>query len=173
MQPQPSYLLPSSPPRRIRSAKGVTITLGKTGLPLCPMTFILPYIARRGAHPGPLFCFREGSFLTRERFVREVRRLLTAPTPYSGHSFRIGAATTARATNFGSLEELGLSTLYSNTLRVISYCFIPVSCGTLSTHLCSIYVPCIAWHTRMVFHLMAAGYLGMTRAVLYLSGVPF
>ena len=61
--------------------EGVTITLGKTGLPLCPMTFILPYIARRGAHPGPLFCFREGSFLTRERFVREVRRLLTALHP--------------------------------------------------------------------------------------------
>ena len=25
----------------------------------------------------------------------------------------------------------------------------------------------------MVFHPMAAGYLGMTSAVLYLSGVPF
>lgn len=79
--------------------QGVTITLGKTGQQLCPMTSILPYLAQRGAKPGPLFCFADGSFLTRKRFVREVRGLLASagidPAPYSGHSFRIGAATAA------------------------------------------------------------------------------
>ena len=79
--------------------QGVTITLGRTGRQLCPMTSILPYIAQRGSQPGPLFCFGDGSLLTRERFVREVRQLLMSagndPTPYSGHSFRIGVATTA------------------------------------------------------------------------------
>ena len=57
---------------------GVTITLGKTGHQLCPMTAILPYVARRGSTPGPLFQFEDGSFLTREQFVTEVRRLLVA-----------------------------------------------------------------------------------------------
>ena len=79
--------------------QGVTITLGKTSHVLCPMTAILPYLARRGAMPGPLFQFQDGSFLTREKFVVEVRQLLLAasinPEPYAGHSFRIGAATTA------------------------------------------------------------------------------
>ena len=39
--------------------EGVTITLGiKTGLLLCPMMFILSYIARRGAHSGPSLLFQ-------------------------------------------------------------------------------------------------------------------
>lgn len=79
--------------------QGVTITLGKTGHQLCPMTSILPYVAKRGSTPGPLFQFEDGSFLTREKFVAEVKQLLVSaginPSPYSGHSFRIGAATTA------------------------------------------------------------------------------
>lgn len=74
-------------------------TLGKTNHMLCPMTSILPYLARRGSSAGPLFQFQDGSFLTREKFVSEVRQLLMAagidPEPYAGHSFRIGAATTA------------------------------------------------------------------------------
>ena len=60
---------------------------------------ILPYVAMRGATAGPLFCFHDGSFLTRDKFVIGVWQLLVAagidPNPYSGHSFRIGAATTA------------------------------------------------------------------------------
>ena len=79
--------------------QGVTITLGKTDQQLCPLTALLPFIALRNTQPGPLFQFTDGSFLTREKFVQEVRRLLQSagidPTPYSGHSFRIGAATTA------------------------------------------------------------------------------
>ena len=79
--------------------QGVTITLGKTGHQLCPVTSILPYIGQHGSQSGPLFRFKDSSFLTRHRFVREVRRLLTAagidPAPFSGHSFCIGVATTA------------------------------------------------------------------------------
>ena len=78
---------------------GVTLVLGATKLDLCPLAAILPYVALRGAQAGPLFRFENGQFLTRDRFVAEVRTLLRAAgvdTPqYSGHSFRIGAATTA------------------------------------------------------------------------------
>ena len=76
-----------------------SITLGKTGRQLCHMVSTLSHIAQWGSQPGPLFHFRDGSFFMQERFVREGRHLLTAagtkPTPYSGHSFRIGAAPTA------------------------------------------------------------------------------
>ncbi len=78
---------------------GTNITLDKTGQQLCPLTAILPNVAARGTQDGPLFHFQDGSFLTRDRFVVEVRRLLSAAGVdlklYSGHSFRIGAATTA------------------------------------------------------------------------------
>ena len=74
-----------------------TITLDKTNQLLCPISAILPYVAIRGVNAGPLFCFHNGSFLTRDKFVIGVRRLLVAagidPNPYSGHNFRIGAAT--------------------------------------------------------------------------------
>ena len=80
---------------------GVNIFLGKTSMELCPMSALLTYISVRGLEPGPLFRFEDSSPLTRDALVREVRHaLMTAgldPTPYSGHSFRIGAATTAAA----------------------------------------------------------------------------
>ena len=53
----------------------------------------------RGKTAGPLFIWKSGLFLTRENFVAEVRRALEAAgleaSDFNGHSFRIGAATTA------------------------------------------------------------------------------
>lgn len=76
-----------------------SITLGKMGRQLWHMILTLSHIAQWGSQPGPLFRFRDDSFFTQERFVREGRQLLTAagtkPTPYSGRSFRIGTAPTA------------------------------------------------------------------------------
>ena len=46
-----------------------------------------------------LFLFPDGTYLTRQRLVEEVRQALGKagldPSKYCGHSFRIGAATTA------------------------------------------------------------------------------
>ena len=48
---------------------------------------------------GPLFKFEDGKVLTRQRFVNAVQEGLDKAgvysSKYSGHSFRIGAATTA------------------------------------------------------------------------------
>ena len=81
--------------------KGVSIFLGRTYNGLCPVAAITAYLASRGPDPGPLFRFRKGSYLTREAFVRSVRVALTRAGMdaqcYSGHSFRVGAATTAAA----------------------------------------------------------------------------
>ena len=90
---------------RIKASKtdpfrmGVDIYLGRTHKELCPITAILSYMSQRGSGPGPLVKFADGKPLTRARFVAKVREALTQAgvdcTPYSGHSFRIGAATTA------------------------------------------------------------------------------
>ena len=48
--------------------KGVSVFLGATGENLCPVRGILPYLAIRGNHLGPLFIFEDGRSLTRHRF---------------------------------------------------------------------------------------------------------
>jgi len=78
---------------------GVAIYLGRMGADICPVSAILAYIAVRPPSVGPLFIFKDGKPLTRERLVSAVRQALTQAgiptTGYSGHSFRIGAATAA------------------------------------------------------------------------------
>ena len=79
--------------------KGVAIFVGRTGTQLCPVAALLDYLCARGPTPGPLFTFADGRMLTRARFVERVRDGLSAAgvdqAKYCGHSFRIGAATTA------------------------------------------------------------------------------
>lgn len=79
--------------------RGVDIYLGKTGDDLCPVSALLAYLAIRGKEPGPLFKMESGRFLTKEQFISQVRSALTVlgfdSATYAGHSFRIGAATTA------------------------------------------------------------------------------
>ena len=79
--------------------KGVTIVVGHAVGPLCPLVAVLTYMALRRPRQGPLFRFGDGRPLTRERFVAKVREVLQQigfdQTKYAGHSFRIGAATTA------------------------------------------------------------------------------
>lgn len=80
---------------------GVKVWIGRTGGDLCPVTAVLAYMALRGPGEGPLFRFRNGSPLTRQKLVIKLREVLQKVgidcSKYSGHSFRIGAATTAAA----------------------------------------------------------------------------
>ena len=79
--------------------QGVDIFLGRTGQDLCPVSALLAYLAVRGSAPGPLFRLRDGRYLTKEVFITRVREALSVlgydEESYAGHSFRIGAATTA------------------------------------------------------------------------------
>ena len=81
--------------------KGVEVVLGKTDNDLCPVTALLAYLAIRGSGPGFLFLFSDRRPLTKQRFIQRVRQALSAigvdSSQYAGHSFRIGAATTASA----------------------------------------------------------------------------
>ena len=79
--------------------QGVDIFIGRTDNELCPVAAMLAFLAKRGQQEGMLFRFKDGKLLTQERFVSRVRSVLTTAgidcKPYSGHSFRIGAATAA------------------------------------------------------------------------------
>lgn len=78
---------------------GVNIAVGSTQNDLCPVSAMLAYLAIRGSRDGPLFTWQNGTPLTRIQFVESVREGLSkANLPakdFAGHSFRIGAATTA------------------------------------------------------------------------------
>lgn len=86
-------------PKTDQYGQGVTIYLRRTGSDLCPVSALLAYLAVRGGSPGPLFKLKDGRFLTKDLFVTRVRSALSSlgydKSSYVGHSFRIGAATTA------------------------------------------------------------------------------
>ena len=79
--------------------KGVTVLLGRTNAALCPVAALLAYMVQRGSLPGPFFQFADGRVLTRVRLVSALHVALQEAgiddSRFSGHSFRIGAATTA------------------------------------------------------------------------------
>ncbi len=80
--------------------QGINLYVGKTGSHICPVASMMNYLQARGmGTSGPLFRFSDGRVLTRKRFVDAVRDGLKKAgvdeRSYSGHSFRIGAATTA------------------------------------------------------------------------------
>ena len=93
--------------------QGIHIFVGKTSNELCPVAAVLAYMAKRGSNRGFLFQFEDGRLLTRERFVAQVRTALALAgidhRSYSGHSFRIGAATAAakRGLSPATIKTLG------------------------------------------------------------------
>ena len=92
--------------------RGALVIIGRTDDDLCPVAALLQYIAIRGTHSGPLFIYADGKFLTKQSFVPRIREALSAlglnNTHYAGHSFRIGAASTAAKAN---IEDSMIKTL--------------------------------------------------------------
>ena len=78
---------------------GANILVGTTGAELCPVRAILDYIAVCGTQPGAFFLNSSQRPIVKPWFVEEIRRVLSSmglpQQQYAGHSFRIGAATTA------------------------------------------------------------------------------
>ena len=112
---------PARPSRmevRIKASKtdpfreGISLFIGKVATDLCLVSAMLAYLVVRGSHAGPLFKFSDGKPLTRQRLVTAVKEALDAAGvesgQYSGHSFHIGAATTAAAIG---LEDSTVRTL--------------------------------------------------------------
>lgn len=101
---------------------GVDVYVGKTGTNLCPVGAMLDYLVVQGPGQGPLFRFSDGRPLTRGNFVVRVRQVLTEAgvdsAPYSGHSFRIGAATTAAKAGMGDATIKMLGRWQSNAYQL-------------------------------------------------------
>ena len=79
---------------------GCDIYLGRTEGAVCPIRALGHYLTVRGSAEGPLFTFGDGRPLSRQQLSSTVQSILSAAGysgVYSGHSFRIGAATTAAA----------------------------------------------------------------------------
>ena len=79
--------------------QGMEIFVGRSGTNVCPVQALLYYIGIRPATPGPLFVLSTGLPLTRACLVANLQSALRQAgmedKKYNGHSFRIGAATTA------------------------------------------------------------------------------
>ena len=107
--------------------KGIQLFVGRTGTDLCPVTSLLNYLSVRGDKHGPLFVYQDGRYLTRQRLVGAVRGALERAgmdqSRYCGHSFRIGAATTAAARG---VEDSVIKTLGRwRSLAYLEYVKIP------------------------------------------------
>ena len=107
--------------------RGIDLFVGKTNSSLCPVTVVLNYLCTRGMETGPLFRFRDGKVLTRQRFVTAVKAGLDKAgidsSKYSGYSFRIGAATTAAQ---NGMEDSIIKTLGRwESLAYLQYVKIP------------------------------------------------
>ena len=93
--------------------QGVHVCLGKTDNDICPVNSLLAYLVRRCGTPGPLFVMEDGQYLTRELFRAQLNTILQEAglnaKDYNTHSFRIGAATSAREAGISdaSIQMLG------------------------------------------------------------------
>ena len=76
------------------------------------MDAIIPYLAAKGSHPGPVFILPNGKMLTRDVFGSALNGILAKhnlqTSYYNTHSFRIGAAT--------STKKAGMSDVHIKTL---------------------------------------------------------
>ncbi len=107
--------------------KGITLYIGRVASDLSPVSAVLAHLTVRGKRPGPLFVFKDGKPLTRQRLVSAVREALehagVEADKYAGHSFRIGAATTAASRG---LEDLTIQKLGRwHSLAYLEYIRIP------------------------------------------------
>jgi hypothetical protein len=80
-----------------RQGQGVFVFIGNTENDRCPLSTITAYLALHGRNNGPFIKWKSGLPLSHEAFVKHIRRALSMSgmdvSGYSGHSFRIGAAT--------------------------------------------------------------------------------
>ncbi|VDH99763.1 Hypothetical predicted protein [Mytilus galloprovincialis] len=99
--------------------KGVSIQLHKSDHTICPFSAVQKYIAiRKGREASfcfsdPLFVKENGNALDRDFFIRSLRHVLDIcgynSSLYNGHSFRIGASTSAGSVNIQVILSKHLS----------------------------------------------------------------
>ena len=109
---------------------------------LCPVSALLARLTHREAdRRGPLFYFQSGSPLVRSTFVIHFKEALSAaginPARFAGHSFRIGAATTAaqKGLSDSAIKQLGRwkSSAYQRYIKPS-----PTTLGTLASSISTV-----------------------------------
>lgn len=107
--------------------RGTIIYLGRTGRRICPVEAIHRYLAvRPPSNIEPLFITDKGRPLTKLFFMEQITGALTRSgidsSRFKGHSFRIGAATTAAACGLSEdlIKTLGRwsSSAYQTYIRI-------------------------------------------------------
>ena len=85
--------------KRDQFGRGIDVFMGSTMNEIGLVAAVLAYFAVRGDAKGPLFIDAWQRALTKDRFVKRIRKILGEAGfeayQFAGHSFRIGAATTA------------------------------------------------------------------------------
>ena len=155
--------------------KGVYIYLGKTGNELCPVAALTAYLAVRGRLLGPFFRFVSGKPLSHELFVKHIWAALHPydninVNDYSGHSFRIGAASAASATGIedSTIKTLGRwqSAAYQSYVRIPRESLAAVSKNYQRFDITLYGLPVLVWLTHemlVVFRVTSmVGYKGGT-----------
>lgn len=109
--------------------KGISLSFNRTNTTICPVTSMLYYLSKRNlqgqASQDPLFMTIEGVALSRAVFIEHLKRLLSVAgfdsSSYNGHSFRIGAATSAASSRIPDhlIQVLGRwsSSCYTRYIR--------------------------------------------------------
>ncbi len=94
--------------------KGAHIIIGRSHTRICPVSALLRYTgARKDLPPGPFFVMTSGDPATKPWFTTQIRSTLRdlglPQDDYAGHSFRIGAATSAAVAGIAdsSIQTLG------------------------------------------------------------------
>jgi len=93
--------------------EGVEILIPKTNDEICPVAAMLVWLVTRGNHNGPLFTFQSHTPLMRNNFVASHKNALSLaginPEKFSGHNFRIGAATASAKCGLSdsAIKQLG------------------------------------------------------------------
>ena len=143
---KPSYLLVQIKASKTDVfRKGSTVYLGVTGTELCPVAAIVNYMVlpRENSTTSTFFGFSDGQPLTRTRFVKELRTALAKvginAAQFAGHSFRIGAATTATACGvpdsliqtLGRWGECSVHPLHQDPTISAMFCVKNLSKGTV------------------------------------------
>lgn len=108
--------------------EGVALWVGRTNSDLCPVAGMLAYLAIRPSQDPrtPLFLLPDGQPLTRPFLVAWLKETVAKvgmdAARFSGHSFRIGAATTAAMQGIGdgTIQVLGRwkSDSYTRYIRI-------------------------------------------------------
>ena len=92
------------------------------GSTLSPVAYLQRYFPTRGASPGPLFCFADGSPVKTSQFTQKPTQALNFcgldSIKYKSHSFRIGAASLTAEKGLSDAQIRHLGRWKSNAFKL-------------------------------------------------------